>query len=235
MLKLKNINKNFKGVCALNNISIEFLKEEVVAIVGDNGAGKSTLMKCITGAINPDNGSIKFKNREINNCTPEDSRALGIEMIYQNLSLCRKQNVATNIFLGCEIKKGLFLNKKEMHIKCKEIFGNLALDISPKSIVSNLSGGRQQAVAIARALISKPSLLIMDEPTAALGVKETAKVLNTIYALKKNNVSVIMITHRLSDVFQICDRVLVMKHGSIVYDLKPKDTNIVELTARIVE
>jgi ABC-type sugar transport system ATPase subunit len=234
MLQIKNLYKNFRGLCALNNVSLDLASGVVVAIVGDNGAGKSTLMKCVSGAIRADSGEVIFNNQKLSLGSPQISRAAGIEMIYQDLSLCRLQDVVTNIFLGREEKIGFFLNRKLMSERCKAVMAELGADFSLKKTVGELSGGQQQSVAIARAMISDPKLLIMDEPTAALAAREVANVLNQITALKKRGVSVAIITHRLSDVFEVADRILVMRHGEIKHDLALEETSLKDLTSKIV-
>ena len=234
MLKINNVSKNFRGVEALKSVSVEIESGSVLAIVGDNGAGKSTLMKCVSGALNPDNGSIFIDDHELTHANPADSRAAGVEMIYQDLALCRMQDVVTNVFLGCEEKAGVFLKRKSMATKCANALAELEIEIPANSIVGNLSGGQQQSVAIARAMISDPKLLIMDEPTAALAAKETQRVLKSITNLKERGVTVAMITHRLADIFEIADRILVMTRGEISYDLTPEETNLVDLTSKII-
>lgn len=234
MLEMQNIDKRFRGVHALNDVSLGIKEKSVVALVGDNGAGKSTLMRCVTGAIHPDSGSILFQGKDLTQSSPEVSRSAGIEMIYQDLSLCRMQDIVTNVFLGREKTTRGFLDQKTMAEQCQSFFADLKIDIPLDSIVGTLSGGQQQSVAIVRAMISKPSLLIMDEPTAALAVKETQKVLGHISTLREQGVSVVIITHNLPEVFEVADRILVMRHGKIKYDLSPEETDLRDLTARIL-
>jgi ABC-type sugar transport system ATPase subunit len=234
MLEINKLNKTFRGVQALSDVSLKLGSGCVLAIVGDNGAGKSTLMKCISGATIPDSGSIIFNEKTLLTGNPSASRSAGIEMIYQDLSLCAQQDVLTNIFLGREHRNGIFVNRRRMATECKHILETLGLTLSLDSIVGNLSGGQQQSIAIARALISKPQLLVMDEPTAALAVKEVKTVLEQILSLKNQGVSVIMITHRLVDVFEVADRVIVMSHGKIQHDITTQATNLADLTLKIV-
>jgi D-xylose transport system ATP-binding protein len=235
MLKIEGVHKHFRGVHALKGVSLELSRGSVLALVGDNGAGKSTLMKCVSGVINPEMGSLVFDEQDITFSNPTACRAAGIEMIYQDLALCRQQDVITNVFLGREQKNGFFLNRTAMAEGCRSTFEELGIAISPGAIVGRLSGGQQQSVAIARALISNRKLLIMDEPTAALGAKETQRVLGHIRKLRERGTSVVMITHRLGDIFEVADRIVVMKQGEIRYNLAPGETDLKDLTSKIVE
>ena len=234
MLQIENLSKNFRGVCALNNVSLRLNKGEVIAFVGDNGAGKSTLMKCVSGALAADTGKIFFNEHDISWSDPDVCRQVGIEMIYQDLSLCRLQNVVANVFLGREVRKGIFIDRKFMSNQCQKAFADLGINIPLTAPVGNLSGGQQQSVAIARALIANPKLLIMDEPTAALASREVQRVLEQISLLKKRGVAVAMITHRLADIFEVADRIIVMSHGQVKYNLLPGETDLKDLTFRIV-
>ncbi len=234
MLEVTKVHKRFRGVHALRSVSFSVPNGVVVAIVGDNGAGKSTLMKYISGAMNPDSGTISFNGTDLTHCNPKISRASGIEMIYQDLALCRLQDVVTNVFMGVEHTKGVFLNRSSMAKRCGNAFKKLGIHIPINSIVGKLSGGQQQSIAVARAMIANPQLLIMDEPTAALAVKETENVLKHIANVKKQGVSVIMISHNLLDVLKVADRVIVMRQGAISYDLAPEETDIRDLTAKVV-
>ncbi|MEZ4754615.1 MAG: ATP-binding cassette domain-containing protein [Bdellovibrionota bacterium] len=234
MLELQNISKNFYGVKALDDVSLKLESGVVLAIVGDNGAGKSTLMKCVSAVISPDSGAISFNNQGIQSGNPASSKQAGIEMIYQDLSLCKLQDVVQNVFLGSELTKGLFLDRQSMIGQCNSVFKSLDIDIPKSSVVGSLSGGQQQSVAIARAMLRNPKLLIMDEPTAALAVKETQKVLEHILKVRDRGVSVIMITHNLQDVFEVADRILVMKQGRISYDITPQETSLEDLTGKII-
>ncbi len=203
-------------------------------MLGDNGAGKSTLMKCIAGVITPDSGKILFDNIDITKITPAGSRGVGIEMIFQDLGLCRKQSVLTNVFLGHEYRFGPFLNRKKMRQECDAAFASLGIEVAAGALVGTLSGGQQQSIAIARSMISKPRLLIMDEPTAALAAKESERVLNHILKVKQQGTTVIMISHNLSEVLRVADKIIIMKHGIIKYQVTPSQTNIKELTEKII-
>lgn len=236
LLEAKNLQKYYGGVHALKDVSLRIDAGEVVGLVGDNGAGKSTLMKCVTGAERHDGGTITFAGRTLEPGSPHDSRGSGIEMIYQNLNLCPQLDVVSNIFLGRELRKSwlFFLDGRAMRKKAGEILASLNAEIDPGSVVGKLSGGQQQAVAIARAMTFNPRLVIMDEPTAALGVREVAKVLALIKNLKAQGIAVIIISHRLADIFEVADRIVFMRRGEVREDRPAKDITLSELTALLV-
>ncbi len=241
LLELENVKKNFGTVQALRGVTFSLEPGEVVGLVGDNGAGKSTLMKIITGVYVPDSGVIRFDGRDINNKHPGDIRALGIEMIYQDLALARMQNVASNIFLGREPTRRLFgtpiriidrgRTEREAALMIKKLGARLP---SVQYTVGQLSGGQQQSVAIARALTFNPKLVIMDEPTAALAVREVEHVLDLIRELKRSGIAIILISHRLTDVFAVCDRILALRQGAVVADSPIAETSMNDVVAHIV-
>lgn len=243
LVYMKNIWKRFGAVEALRGVDFRVGYAEVVGLVGDNGAGKSTLMKVLTGVYLPDQGQIYWQGQPVQILSPQHSRALGIEMIYQDLALAKKQDVALNVFLGREptkrYLKGLvkILDKKKMVMDCQRLLKQLGIDIaSPYQKVYTLSGGQQQAVAIARALsaLRAPRLVIMDEPTAALAVKEVGKVLDLIRRLKAQGISVILISHRLADIFEVCDRIVVLRRGQKVGDKPASETNMEEIVQLMI-
>ncbi|RIL01665.1 MAG: ABC transporter ATP-binding protein, partial [Proteobacteria bacterium] len=233
-LEIRGVSRAFGGIQALSRVSMKIGSGEVLALVGGNGAGKSTLMKCVSGALAPDTGAILLEGRELAPGSTQHSRTAGIEMIYQDLQLCQQHDALTNVFLGREYRRVLLLDRHAMRRRCLEIFEQLGIEISPSARVGKLSGGQQQSVAIARAMVSDAKLIIMDEPTAALAVKESGRVLSLITALKQRGVSVVMITHRLSDVFQVADRIIVMSHGTVLHELAPSQTNLSDLTVKIL-
>ena len=233
LLSVHELKKNYGGVQALKPTSFSTAAGEIVAVVGDNGAGKSTLMQCLSGAVMPDGGTIMFNGEDCTHTGPSETRHFGMAMIYQDLGLCRQQPVLANIFLGSEITKNGFLDKRSMMMRAKEILAELHIDLNLETPVEHLSGGQRQAVAIARAMINPPKLLIMDEPNAALGVRESENVLQLIRRLKQKGVAVLLITHRLTDVFAVADRVLIMRQGSIAQDIKVTATNLEQLTQMI--
>jgi len=240
LLRVENLHKHYGGVHALEDVSLSVGQGTVLALVGDNGAGKSTLMKCVTGSEIPDSGAIIFNDRPLPPGDPHASRLAGIEMIYQHLDLCPQRNVVENIFLGRESLKKILgasaplLDLRGMEKTAKMLIDRLNTDIDVRRAAGALSGGQQQAVAIARALLFQPRLLIMDEPTAALGVKEAEKVLSLIRSLKQQGISVILISHRLGDVFEVADRVVLMRHGRIHEDKPVVETSLSELTQKIL-
>lgn len=219
-LEVRNVTKNFGGVRALNNVSMELHHNEVLAIVGDNGAGKSTLMKIISGAIIPDSGEIFFEGKKVNIQCPQDSINLGIQMCYQHLALVDALSISKNLFLGREITRKLlyFLNflrvikMKEKSIKHLKKLGITLKDIDQE--VKYLSGGQRQVIAISRAVFWSNNVIILDEPTAALGIQESKKVNDLISSLKNDGISVIMISHNLQHVFKIADRIMVLRQGA---------------------
>lgn len=233
LLKIENLNKNYGARCALTNIDLNIDHGCVLGILGDNGAGKSTLLKCITGAESFDSGCISFDDQSFTHMSPTKSRLSGIEMIYQNLDLCPQQDIVSNIFLGREKYlhffgfKTPFLDKKTMENDSRILMQKLGLEVDVRTKVSSLSGGQQQRIAIARALVSQPKLLIMDEPTASLGVKETKKLLQMIKDLKNQAIAVIFVSHKIQDVMDVSDRILMMQRGKITLDL---DKNEISLT-----
>lgn len=234
LLQIENLHKYYGGVHALNNISLSLEAGTVLGLVGDNGAGKSTLMKCITGAERQDNGQINFDGNVIEPGNTTHSRSLGIEMIYQNLNLCPQLDVTSNVFLGREIKGKFLLNNAKMKKKARDILSNLNAEIDTNSIVNELSGGQQQAIAIARAMAFNPKLIIMDEPTAALGVREVQKVLSLVKNLKKQGITVIIISHRLADIFEVADQIIFMRHGENLEDKSIDELSLQSLTKMLM-
>lgn len=225
VLRAIGLTKRFGGLVAVNRVSLEVFPGEVVALAGDNGAGKSTLIKLISGVYRPDEGQIFLNGREITSCSPLEIRRLGIETIYQDLALCENLDAPSNIFLGREPLKsflGLFkqVDYDYMASEAKRILQRLDIQIPDlRRPVREMSGGQRQAIAIARAVYWRAQVLIMDEPTAALGVPEQRKVHALIRALKAEGVPVVLISHNLQDLFAIADRVIVMRRGQKVADL----------------
>ena len=231
LLRAKGISKNFSGVKALQNVDLEVKYNEVIAIVGDNGAGKSTLMKIISGAILQDKGEIFFEENKISIKNPRDAAALGIQMCFQNLALVDCLDVSTNIFLGREICRRVFgyfnfLHLRRMRKESVKHLKSLGIELqNVREKVNNLSGGQRQVIAISRAVYWGTKLVILDEPTAALGIREAAKVNELIKNLKQNDISVIVISHNLQHVFYVADRVVVLRHGRRVGERIIKDTD----------
>ena len=241
LLVLDGVRKSFGAVEALRGVTFSVEAGEAVALLGDNGAGKSTLMKTITGIHRPSGGSIAFDGQDLAGKAPGDIRGLGIEMIYQDLALAKQQDVASNIFLGREPTRKVFglpirvINKRRIEREAEVMIRRLGARVpSVRYLVGNLSGGQQQSVAIARALTFSPKLVIMDEPTAALAVREVEHVLDLVRELKRQGIAVILISHRLTDVFAVCDRVVALRQGQVVADEAIADTNMNAVVAHIV-
>jgi ABC-type sugar transport system ATPase subunit len=217
IVELKGICKRFGGIEALKDVDLQLRRGEIMGIVGDNGAGKSTLMKILSGAYVADEGEIWVNGKKAHIRTPQDSTDLGIGMIYQDLALFNNFDVTKNIFVGREYTKGpfrLFLDKKRMYKRAEELIKELKVDIkSPRQNVMTMSGGQRQMVACARAIAFESKVLIMDEPTAALGVTEANKLLGLIRNLADGGLSILLITQRIPDVLAIADRVFVLKGG----------------------
>ena len=240
LLELTNVQKRFGSIQALSGISFSVARGEVLALVGDNGAGKSTLMKTISGIYSADEGTIRFDGQDITRTLPGEIRERGIEMIYQDLALARQQNVAANIFLGREpVRKWLgflpMIDRGRIDEEARRMVERLGARIPSIHVdVGYLSGGQQQRVAIARALTFDPKLVIMDEPTAALAVREVEHVLDLIRGLREQGISVILISHRLTDVFAVSDRIVALRQGQVIAEEETARTNMQEVVAHIV-
>lgn len=240
LIELRGISKSFGPVRALDNVNLVVHHNEVVGLVGDNGAGKSTLMKILTGAYQPTSGEIFLEGKPVHFASPHESRLAGIEMVYQDLALAGNLTVAANIYLGREpVKRTLgvlpFMDEDAIETGARNLLDRLKISIpSVKLRVENLSGGQRQSVAIARATAFNARLVIMDEPTAALAVKEVAKVLETVRNLRAHGVSVVFISHRMQDVFSVADRIIVLFEGTKVAELIKTQTTLDEVVAYIV-
>lgn len=213
ILSLRGISKSFGAVAALTAIDLDVAAGEVVAVVGDNGAGKSTLVKVLSGVHAADSGTISFEGHEVHITSPSAAQHLGIATVYQDLALCENLNVVENLFLGQELRPSR-LDEVAMEIKSWELLRQLSAKIPTVHIpVASLSGGQRQTVAIARSLLGDPKIIILDEPTAALGVAQTAEVLNLVERLRENGHGVIMISHNMVDVKAVADTVAVLRLG----------------------
>ena len=217
IVEMKGICKSFGGIQALNRVDLELRRGEIMGLVGDNGAGKSTLMKILSGAYLADEGEIHIDGQKAHIHNPQDAFNLGVGMIYQDLALFNNLDVARNIFIGRELVRGPFnflIDKSRMYKRAEEVIRELRVDIkSPKMNVARMSGGQRQMVACARAIAFQSKVLIMDEPTAALGVTEANKLLGLIRNLKDMGLSILLITQRIPDILAIADRVFVLKGG----------------------
>jgi ribose transport system ATP-binding protein len=241
LLSIRNMTKIFGGLVAVDNVSFDVARGEVVGLLGDNGAGKSTLIKCVSGVYQPEDGEIVFDGGAAHFSSPMDARRAGIETIYQDLALANNLDVGANIFLGREVKRRRLgrvvqtLDDKEMLKESRRTLDSLQIRFPTLTeAIENLSGGQRQAVAIARAVYWEAKLMIMDEPTNNLGVPEQHKVLELIGALKARGVPVILITHVLPDAFAITDRVIVMHRGRKVAEKATSRTNAEELVQYMV-
>jgi len=222
VLDLRGISHHFGAIQALTGVDLSLARGEVLGLMGDNGAGKSTLVKIIAGNFPPSGGSIVLDGEEVRFHSPLDARRHGIEIVYQDLALCDNLTAALNVFMGREITRGWgpfrILDRRAMVRRAGELFAELKSETRPKDLVQQMSGGQRQAVAIARTRLSDPKIVLMDEPTAAISVRQVAEVLDMIHRLKESNHAVILISHRMPDVFATCDRVAVMRRGSKVAD-----------------
>jgi len=246
LLRAEGIWKFFGAVIALQDVDIEVCKGEVLGLVGDNGAGKSTFIKIVSGVLQPDRGQLYFEGAPVRIKSPKEARELGIETVYQDLALANNLKVYENVFLGRERLRSFIpylgkflkiLDKHSMREATQDFLRKLQIDFPNEALdrpVEYLSGGQRQAVAIAKSAFFNPKLLIMDEPTAALGVAETAKVLDLVKRLKSSGIGIIFISHELEDVLAVADRIVVLKNGRKVGERKVTETSKDEIASMIV-
>jgi D-xylose transport system ATP-binding protein len=214
MFSASGISKTYGAVQALDGVRLDLREGEVVALVGDNGAGKSTLVKVLAGVVTPDAGTISVAGRAVRIATPRDAQSLGVSTVYQDLALCENLDVVANLYLGAERRRWSVLGHLAMERAARDLLTSLGVRIHDIRVpVAMLSGGQRQSVAIARALIGAPRLVILDEPTAALGVEQTAQVLDLIARLRDRGLAVLVISHNLADVRAMSDRVVVLRLG----------------------
>jgi simple sugar transport system ATP-binding protein len=235
-LRLTSITKSFGATTVLQDITTTFAGGTVTSIVGDNGAGKSTLCKTIAGVYHPDHGEINLDGSNLTAAGPHKTRAAGIEMIYQDLALAKQHDAVSNLFFGRE-KAILFgwLDRKSMTEQSQSVLNSIGIKLpNLKKPVGLMSGGQQQAVAIARALLFSPRVMIMDEPTAALAAREIEHTLELIRTLKSRGLIVILISHRLNDVFAVSDRILALRSGQIVADKTVQETSMQDIVSQIM-
>jgi D-xylose transport system ATP-binding protein len=226
-LELHNINKSFGPVHVLRNVHFEARPGEVTALVGDNGAGKSTLVKCISGTYSIDSGEYRFEGKKVSVHSPRDASALGIEIVYQDLALCDNLDIVENMFLGRERTKGIVLDESSMEQAAQETLSSLAVRTvrSVRQRVASLSGGQRQTVAIAKAVLWNSKVVVLDEPTAALGVAQTAQVLSLVRRLADRGLAVVLISHNMNDVLEVADRIAVLYLGQLAAQVDRKDAN----------
>ena len=237
ILELSGISKHFGAIQALIDVSLTLRAGEVVGLMGDNGAGKSTLVKIVAGNYPPSGGTLTMLGRKVAFHKPSDAREEGIEIVYQDLALCDNLTAAENVFLGRELVRrfGPFqvLNYRTMFKRAGELFAELKSETRPRDLVRRMSGGQRQAVAIARTRLSEPKIVLMDEPTAAISVRQVAEVLNLIRRLREQDIAVVLISHRMPDVFAVADRIVVLRRGEKVADKPIAQSSPEEVTGLI--
>ncbi len=237
VLELRHISKHFGAIEAVKDVSFELEAGEVVGLMGDNGAGKSTLVKMMAGNFRPSSGSLLMDGKEIVMHRPIEAREHGIEIVHQDLALCDNLTAAANVYLGRELRIGFgplrILDYATMYRRAGEIFAELKSETRPRDLVKKMSGGQRQAVAIARTRLSNAKIVLMDEPTAAISVRQVAEVLNLIRRLRDQGITVVLISHRMPDVFTVADRVIVMRRGTKVADKPIAKSSPEEVTGLI--
>ncbi|MCB1715872.1 MAG: sugar ABC transporter ATP-binding protein [Candidatus Competibacteraceae bacterium] len=237
LFELRSISKHFGAIQALNGVNLSIDAGEVLGLMGDNGAGKSTLVKIMAGNFPASSGEIYLRGEKVEFHNPVDAREKGVEVVYQDLALCDNLTAAENVFLGREAKRRFgpfkFIDYPTMYREAAKHFAELKSETRPRDLVKQMSGGQRQAVAIARTRLSDPAIVLMDEPTAAISVRQVAEVLDLIRRLRDQGVAVILISHRMPDVFSVCDHVSVMRRGKVVADKPIGTTSPEEVTGLI--
>ncbi|MEH3032554.1 MAG: ATP-binding cassette domain-containing protein [Aeromicrobium erythreum] len=234
LLELRGINKSFGAVHVLHDVDFAVHPGQVTALIGDNGAGKSTLVKTIAGIYAADSGQRFFEGRPVDISSPKDAAALGIEVVYQDLALCDNLDIVENMFLGREEHKGILLDEATMESRAREVLASLSVRTvkSVRQSVASLSGGQRQTVAIAKSVLWNSKVVLLDEPTAALGVAQTRQVLDLVRRLADQGLGVVLISHNMNDVFEVADRITALYLGRVAADVATKDVNhsqVVEL------
>lgn len=236
-LRLNGISKSFGAIQALEDVSLDVAPGEVLGLMGDNGAGKSTLVKIVAGNFRPSRGEIVIEDRKVDFHKPLDAQRAGVEVVYQDLALCDNLSAASNVFLGREPMRRLgparIIDYAQMRRRSSELFAVLKSETRPRDLVRRMSGGQRQAVAIARTLLSDAKIVLMDEPTAAISVRQVAEVLDLIRRLRDQGISVVLISHRMPDVFAVCDRIAVLRRGRMVAAKPSADSSPEEVTGLI--
>jgi simple sugar transport system ATP-binding protein len=237
VLRLDRISKHFGAIHALDDVSLAIEPGEVVGLMGDNGAGKSTLVKIIAGNFRPTHGTLFIRDKETVFHGPLEARRNGIEIVYQDLALCDNLSAAVNVFLGRELTRSFgpfrVMDYAAMNRRAAALFRELKSETRPRDLVKSMSGGQRQAVAIARTRLSNADIVLMDEPTAAISVRQVAEVLNLIRELRSQGIAVVLISHRMPDVFSVADRVIVLRRGRVVADKPTPATSPQEVTGLI--
>ena len=237
LLDVREVSKSFGAIQALSDVSFTISPGEVVGLMGDNGAGKSTMVKLIAGNFPPSGGAMAMEGRPVAFHKPSDARAQGVEIVYQDLALCDNLTAAENVYLGRELTRRLgpfrVLDYRAMFRRAGELFAELKSETRPRDLVRRMSGGQRQAVAIARTRLSEPKIVLMDEPTAAISVRQVAEVLSLIRRLREQHIAVVLISHRMPDVFAVADRVVVLRRGEKVADKPIAQSSPEEVTGLI--
>ncbi len=237
ILELKGIAKHFGAIEALGGVDLSLKRGEVLGLMGDNGAGKSTLVKIIAGSYPASQGEMRLEGEVVRFARPGEARAAGVELVHQDLALCDNLPAALNVFLGRELVRKVgpfaFLDRSAMYARAEELFAELKSETRPRDLVQSMSGGQRQAVAIARTRLAHPKIVLLDEPTAAISVRQVAEVLELIRQLRKAGLAVILISHRMPDVFSVADRVAVLRRGKKVADKLISQTSPEEVTGLI--
>jgi simple sugar transport system ATP-binding protein len=237
LLELSKISMHFGAITALTEIDLALEPGAVLGLMGDNGAGKSTLVKIIAGNFKPSSGNIVLEGKLVEFSKPVEARELGIEVVYQDLALCDNLTAASNVFLGREIRQALgpfrFLDYRSMFDRSAALFQELKSETRPRDLVRRMSGGQRQAVAIARTRLSKAKIVLMDEPTAAISVRQVAEVLDLIRRLRDQGMAIVLISHRMPDVFAVSDRIIVLRRGRKVAEKPIRDSSPEEVTGLI--
>ena len=237
ILEIVNVSKHFGAIQAVNDISLSIEPGEVVGLMGDNGAGKSTLVKMIAGNFLPSSGSMRMDGREMVLHRPIEARQHGIEIVHQDLALCNNLTAAANVFLGREMRRKIgpipVLDYAGMYRRAGELFRDLKSETRPRDLIKQMSGGQRQAVAIARTMLADAKLVLMDEPTAAISVRQVAEVLHHIRLLRDKGIAVVLISHRMPDVFGVADRIIVLRRGRKVADKRTETSSPEEVTGLI--
>lgn len=237
ILELNGIAKHFGAIEALDGVDLALERGEVLGLMGDNGAGKSTLVKIIAGSHAPSQGEMRLDGQAVRFARPGDARAAGVELVHQDLALCDNLSAALNVFLGRELVRKIgpfrFLDRSAMYARAEELFAELKSETRPRDLVQSMSGGQRQAVAIARTRLAHPKIVLLDEPTAAISVRQVAEVLELIRQLQKAGLAIILISHRMPDVFAVANRVAVLRRGRKVADKPISETSPEEVTGLI--
>ena len=242
LVEVRDIAKNFGRIQALNRVSFKLPRAEVLALLGDNGAGKSTMIKILTGLFAPDRGEIRWEGEPVHFSSPRDAYDIGVATVYQDLAIVDLMSIYRNVFLGREkaIAKGFgpfrFIDRKKAHADARQAISDIGIDIrDPDEVIARMSGGERQSIAIARAAYFNPKLLILDEPTSALSLRQTGRVLKSVEEARNKGISIVFITHNVHHVFPVADRYVVLWHGESIAEFKRGDHTKEEISELIVE